>query len=440
MEFIGKLLAKGESGYEEARREALWNAFTPERYPEIIVQAVAEEDCVAAVRLARRQGLKLSVRSGGHSWAGNHLRDGTLLLDLSRMREVKVDGLNMRATAQPGCPGNELDLELEKLGLFFPVGHCPGVAIGGYLLQGGFGWNGRVHGPACQSVVAIDLVTPEGELITVSEENEPDLFWAARGSGPGFFSVVTRYHLRLYPRPPVIANGIATYPLGALEEVFTWAREIGPRVPRWMELMVFTHLDQGEPEVVVTAPVLAPSESLAREALGLLETCPAIDRAKISMPYFPARLEDLYAGVHASYPDGHRYAVDNMWTHAPVADLLPGIRRIAETLPEAPSHMLWMNWGASPAREEMAYSVEDETYIALYAVWQDPANDQANVEWATGNMKAMEPLASGIQLADENLGRRPARFVTEANLQRLDEVRAARDPDALFHEWMGRPD
>jgi hypothetical protein len=88
----------------------------------------------------------------------------------------------------------------------------------------------------------------------------------------------------------------------------------------------------------------------------------------------------------------------------------------------------------------MAYSVEDETYIALYAVWQDPANDQANVEWATGNMKAMEPLASGIQLADENLGRRPARFVTEANLQRLDEVRAARDPDALFHEWMGRPD
>ncbi|MCB0857354.1 MAG: FAD-binding oxidoreductase [Solirubrobacterales bacterium] len=439
MGFDGTLFSRGDSGYEAARRGAVWNAFTPERYPELILQAASESDCVAAVKLAREKGLKLSVRSGGHSWAGNHLRDGTLLLDLSGLREVEIDAAGMRASAQPGCPGNELDLELEKPGLFFPVGHCPGVAIGGYLLQGGFGWNGRVHGPACQSVVAIDLVTPEGELVTVDEENDPDLFWAARGSGPGFFSVVTRYHLKLYPRPPVIANGIYTYPLDALEEVITWAKEVGPRAPRWMELMVFTHRDQGEPEVVVTAPVLAPSEAEAREALALLESCPANGRAKIAMPYFPARLEDLYAGVHASYPDGHRYAVDNMWTHAPAADLLPGIRRIAETLPEAPSHMLWMNWGESPAREEMAYSVEDEIYIALYAVWQDPAGDEENVEWATGNMKAMEHLASGIQLADENLGRRPANFVREKNLQRLDRLRAERDPDGLFLEWMGRP-
>ena len=439
MGFDGTLFSRGDSGYEAARRGAVWNAFTPERYPELILQAASESDCVAAVKLAREKGLKLSVRSGGHSWAGNHLRDGTLLLDLSGLREVEIDAAGMRASAQPGCPGNELDLELEKPGLFFPVGHCPGVAIGGYLLQGGFGWNGRVHGPACQSVVAIDLVTPEGELVTVDEENDPDLFWAARGSGPGFFSVVTRYHLKLYPRPQVIANGIYTYPLDALEEVITWAKEVGPRAPRWMELMVFTHRDQGEPEVVVTAPVLAPSEAEAREALALLESCPANGRAKIAMPYFPARLEDLYAGVHASYPDGHRYAVDNMWTHAPAADLLPGIRRIAETLPEAPSHMLWMNWGESPAREEMAYSVEDEIYIALYAVWQDPAGDEENVEWATGNMKAMEHLASGIQLADENLGRRPANFVREENLKRLDRLRTDRDPEGLFHEWMGRP-
>jgi FAD/FMN-containing dehydrogenase len=345
----------------------------------------------------------------------------------------------MRATAQPGCRGNDLDLELEKQGLFFPVGHCPGVAIGGYLLQGGFGWNGRVHGPACQSVVAIDLITPDGEAITVSEDNEPELFWAARGSGPGFFSVVTRYHLKLYPRPPAIANGVFTYPLDVLEEVFTWAQEAGRKVPPWMELMVLVHRDEDGPEIAVTAPVLAPSEGEARGALAVLETCPVLDRAKVEVPYFPARLEDLYAAVHTSYPDDHRYAVDNMWTHAPSDDLLPGIRRIAETLPEAPSHMLWMNWGQSPAREEMAYSVEDETYIALYAVWQDAARDAQNVEWATGNMKAMEHLASGIQLADENLGRRPARFVSESNLERLDRVRSDYDPDGLFHEWMGRP-
>jgi len=439
MGFDGELFERGGPGYEEARRGAVWNDLTPERFPELILWAASEQDCVEGVRMARERGLKVSVRSGGHSWAGNHLRDGTFLLDLSGLRKAEIDAPAMTARVQPGCPGNELDDELERLDLFFPVGHCPGVALGGYLLQGGFGWNGRVHGPACQSVTAIDLVTADGELITVSEESEPDLFWAARGSGPGFFAVVVAFHLKLYPRPPVIANGIVTYPLEVLEEVFTWAKEAGPRVPRWMELMVFTHRDQGEPEVVVTAPVLAPSEAEAREALSLLESCPVKDQAKIFMPYFPARLADLYAGVHASYPDDHRYAVDNMWTHAHAVDLLPGIRKIAETLPEAPSHMLWMNWGASPPREDMAYSVEDETYIALYAVWRDPADDEANIEWATGSMRSMEGVASGIQLADENLGRRPATFVTSENLERLDRIRSAHDPDGVFHEWMGRP-
>jgi FAD/FMN-containing dehydrogenase len=439
MRLQGTLLTRGDPAYEAARKDAVWNALTPERHPEAIVLATSESDCVEAVRIARERGLKLSVRSGGHSWAGNHLRDGTLLLDLSGLQEVEIDPVAMRATAQPGCRGNELDVELEKHDLFFPVGHCPGVAIGGYLLQGGFGWNGRVHGPACQSVVAIDLVTPDGRLMTVSADNEPELFWAARGSGPGFFSVVTRYHLRLYPRPQVIANGIFTYPLELLEEVITWAREIGPLAPPWMELMVFVHHDEDGPEVAVTGPVLAPSEGEARGALALLETCPVIDLAKVAVPYFPAELQDLYAAVHTSYPDDHRYAVDNMWTHAPTDELLPGIRLIAETLPEAPSHMLWMNWGESPPREDMAYSVEDETYIALYAVWQDAEKDPANIEWATGNMRALEHLASGIQLADENLGRRPATFVTAEKLSRLDRIREKHDPDGLFHEWMGRP-
>jgi FAD/FMN-containing dehydrogenase len=127
-----------------------------------------------------------------------------------------------------------------------------------------------------------------------------------------------------------------------------------------------------------------------------------------------------------------------MWTHAPVEDLLPGLWRIAATLPAAPSHMLWMNWGPSPARPEMAYSVEDQTYIALYGVWSEVADDAANVAWVAERMGEMEGLASGIQLADENLGQRPARFASDANMVRLDAVRERYDPDGLFHAWMGR--
>ncbi len=439
-EFSGRILRRGESGYEEARGAAVWNGRTPDRFPDLIVQAEEDEDLLGAVRLARVEGMKIGIRSGGHSWAGNHLRDGGMLLDVSRLDAMTIDAEAMTASVGPGCRGNELLAALAEHDLFFPAGHCPGVGLGGYLLQGGFGWNGRVHGPACMSVEAIDVVTADGELRRADERTNPDLFWAARGSGPGFFGAVARFHLRLYPRPRHVANGAYLYPIECLEEIFRWAHEIGPRVARTMELMVVVHRDaEGELEVAVTGPVLVDSPAEAAEALALLETCPVRERAKLAFPNAEVQLADLYAAVHESYPDEHRYSADNMWTHAPVEELLPGLRRIAETMPGAPSHMLWMNWGPSPPRPEMAYSVEDDTYIALYGVWRDPAEDEANTAWATERMREMERLASGIQLADENLGRRPARFVSEENLARLDEVRAIYDPDGLFHPWMGRP-
>ncbi len=442
--FEGAAFSRGEPGYEEARRAACWNARTPERFPDRIVVAAGEADVVRAVLQAGEEDMRIGVRSGGHSWAGNHLREGGMLIDVSRLRAIEVDAGAMTATVQPGCPGNDLIAALGAADLFFPAGHCVGVALGGYLLQGGYGRNGRVHGPACMSVHAIDLVTADGALVHADARENPDLLWAARGAGPGFFGVVTRFHVGLQPKPKVVANGVFLYEMDVLEDVFRWAHDIGPRVPRTMELMLVVHrTEDGELEIAVTGPVLVETEQEARDALALLETCPVRERAKLAVPNIPAALTDLYAGVHAAYPDDHRYSADNMWTHAPVEELLPGLRRIAETMPEAPSHMLWMNWGPAPtapaARPDMAYSVEDDTYIALYGVWQDPAEDDANIAWVSDRMREMEPLASGIQLADENLGRRPARFLSDEHMQRLDELRARHDPHGRFHAWMGRP-
>jgi FAD/FMN-containing dehydrogenase len=446
--YDGEWIERGDERYEEARCAAVWNARTPERYPDAIVLAASTDDVVRAIGEARQRSMKVGVRSGGHSWAGNHVRDGGMLLDLSRLQAIELDAPAMTATVEPGCHGDELLRVLAGHELFFPAGHCPGVGLGGYLLQGGFGWNGRIHGPACMSVEAIDVVLADGSLVRADEDENADLLWAARGAGPGFFGVVTRFHVRLVRKPKLVVNSVFLYPIELLDEVFRWAEEIGPRVARTMELMVFIHRTEvGELEIAVTGPVLADSEEEARAAIAVLETCPVLERAKLALPYVPGELADLYAGAHAAYPDGHRYSADNMWTHAPVEDLLPGLHRIAETMPGAPSHMLWMNWqphpasGATPAptRADMAYSVEDDTYIALYGVWQDPAGDETGVAWATERMREMESLASGIQLADENLRNRPARFLSDEHLARLDELRAKYDPEGRFHSWMGRP-
>lgn len=436
----GGTFRRGEPGYEAARRASSWNARLPDRFPDVIVQANGDADVIAAMRMAAREGLRVGVRSGGHSWSANHVRDGGLLLDVSRLDSVAIDRDGRRAIVGPGRAGHELAARLGEQGLFFPAGHCRGVALGGFLLQGGFGWNSRALGPACASVVGIDYVDAAGERRFASEDESPEMLWTARGAGPGFFGVVLRFHLRLHDAPGFVGLRAANYPIARLDELFRWAHAVGPEVPRSVELMLLVSHDaplvrgQG---IEVVAPVFERDWRAARRATSFMDGRPR--GATVAAPVLPVPLSLQYDGVMRHYPAGTRWGVDNMWTRAPIEDLLPGLARIARTMPPSPSHLLWMNWAPPRDRPSMAFSMEDETYIALYGGWTDPADDATTGAWARERMREMAPLATGCQLADENLGERPARFVADANLARLDELRARHDPGARFHPWMGRP-
>jgi FAD/FMN-containing dehydrogenase len=206
-----------------------------------------------------------------------------------------------------------------------------------------------------------------------------------------------------------------------------------------MELMVFLRRDflgHPGPVALVTGPVLADDEREAVEALALLETCPVVRKALWREVNVRTEFDQLMQGTELFYPPGRRYAADNMWTGASADQLLPGMREIAATLPSAPSHMMWMLWGPVQDLPDMAFSQQDDLYIALYAVWDDPAEDARHQAWVTDRMRKLEPLASGIQLADENLGARPARFMAEENFRRLQAVRAKYDPYGRFHSYM----
>ena len=376
-------LARGEDRYEAARRAAVWNRRGLERYPDRIVQAADEVDVVRAVESARAAGMRVGVRSGGHSWVGNHLRDGGLLLDVGQLRGVEIDADAMIASVGPGCPGNELAAALAAHELFFPGGHCPGVCVGGYLLQGGFGWNGRVHGPACMSVEAIDVVTADGERLRADADHHPICCGPPaeqdRGSSQSSpASIFGATHARRsWPTAYTCSrSSCSTRSSGG-------CGRSAPSLERIVELMVFVHRDAGgEPEIVVTGPVLADTDEQARTALAVFERCPSAEARSSLRRTFGWSSPTCMPGspeLPGRPPLRRRQYVDA----CAVGDLLPGLRRIAETIPEAPSHMVWMNWGPGttppPARPDMAFSVEDDTYIALYAVWQDPADDDANI-------------------------------------------------------------
>jgi FAD/FMN-containing dehydrogenase len=359
------------------------------------------------------------------------------------MQDFSIDAPAHVASIQPGLIGSELNRALRTHDLFFPSGHCRTVGLGGFLLQGGFGWSSRTLGPACVSVRAIDVVTADGELLRADEKQNADLFWAARGAGPGFFGVVTRFHLALHPRPKAFLKSDYVYPIEVYDEVLRFVRAVQPQLSRSMECMVFTRRDilgHPGPGALLTAPVIAGSKDEAIEALAILEKCPVVDKAVRREINVVTELDELLqGGEDLLYPVGARYAADNMWTNVSAERLLPGMRRIAATLPTAPSHMMWMLWGPTEQRPDMAFSVEDDLCIALYSVWRDEAEDAKHQAWVTDHMKSLEPLASGIQLANENLGARPFKFIADDKLKRLEAVRTKYDPDSLFHSYMGVP-
>jgi FAD/FMN-containing dehydrogenase len=445
LQIEGRVLARGDEGYEEARRATVWHGRVPDRYPELLVQAASEDDVVAAVRHAATQQMKVTVRSGGHSWTAAHLRDGGMQIDVSRLDAVTIDKDTMTATAGPGRAGNELCDMLVAEGLFFPSGHCRGVGLGGYLLQGGYGWNSRVLGLAAESVLGVDVVTADGELRHAGPEENPELYWAARGAGSGFFGAVTKFHLRLYEMPAVVGASVYVYPMAVLDEFFTWAYEIGSSVDRKVEMQVllsheFPGLGIGEPGIVIGAPVFADSEAEANAAVAIFETCPVRNEAIFAVPYMDMPMSLWYESVMMTYPSpSNRFGVDNMWTDAPVSEMLPALHRIVETMPPHPSHVLWLIWGDRPQRPDMANDLESPYYIALYGQWEDESDDARYEGWARQNMEEFSHLSSGIQLADENLVERWANFASPEAQDRLARTRAAYDPEGLFHSWLGHP-
>jgi FAD/FMN-containing dehydrogenase len=197
----GAVIAAANPGYEDLRRGLIWNQLTPERYPQVVVQVATGQDVIEAIRFARTNNLKVAVRGGGHSWVGFSLRDGSLLIDLGRLRLAQIDTEARTATIQPAINGRDLNRQLAAHGLAFPVGHCPSVPMSGFLLNGGLGWNSNAWGPACFSVEAARIVTAEGSVIVADQEQHADLLWAIRGGGPGFFGVVTEYGSGFTRRP-----------------------------------------------------------------------------------------------------------------------------------------------------------------------------------------------------------------------------------------------
>jgi len=225
--FRGSLLRPDEEGYDETRR--VWNGAI-DREPGLIARCAGADDVVTAVRFARNHDLEVSVRGGGHSIAGHSVCDGGLMIDLSNMKAIRVDPQAQTATAAGGVLLGEFDRATQSHGLATTGGVISHTGLAGLTLGGGLGHLMRKHGLTIDNLLAVDLVTADGELRHVTEQSDPDLFWGLRGGG-GNFGIATRFDYQLHPIGPMILGGPILWPLEDAAEVMATVREVAPDAP-----------------------------------------------------------------------------------------------------------------------------------------------------------------------------------------------------------------
>jgi hypothetical protein len=435
------LLFPGDEGFEEAVVGRVFNARRPSRRPTAVLLATSEQDVVDGVRLAAERGWKIAVRAGGHSWAAWSVRDEGLLIDLGGLREIAYNDQTGVVAVSPSIKGgDELNPFLARYGRFFNGGHCPSVGVGGFLLQGGMGWNARGWSWAAENIVALDVVTADGELVRASQTQNADLFWAARGSGPGFFGVVTRFLLRTLPLPKALHETVHVYPAELYDEVMTWLYGVHTTISRDVEIVAVAQTDfEHGPVLVVTGLALVDTPEVAVAALAPYQTCPVLDRALVRVDAQPTTFAEQLARQRVANPEGFRYVVDNAWVRGPAEQAVPAMRPAFTDLPTDRTFTIFFSMGPTRELPDMALSLQTDLYLATYAVYADPAQDTAVRDWLSGVMAGLEPVTAGQYLGDSDFTARRLKFLGDAQYERLEKIRAIRDPERRFAGYLAEP-
>lgn len=450
----GKVTTRTDPGYENLRRQIIWNQMTPARYPELVVQVATEPDVVEVVRFARTHRMKIAVRGGGHSWVGFPLRDGSLLIDLGRLNQVSIDHEARMAAIQPAVTGRELNRQLAPHGLAFPIGHCATVPLSGFLLSGGLGWNFNGWGPACFSIEAANVVTADSSLVSANRERHADLLWAIRGGGPGFFAVVTQYFLKLYSVPLAITTSTYYYPLQCIEEVSAWAGSIARQLPREVELTIF--LAPAPPELaercrssngfvgILSATAFHDTAREATKTLALLESGPVAHECLQKQVNQPTPLDALLDMGGMLWPERQRYLADTLWSDSSPAQQLATVR---DCFLQAPSKKSLAACAFSTGAEaaaallpDAAFSMTARTLLLCYAIWERPEDDAANAAWHRETIAALDRFAVGHYVGESDIvaeRARTERSFAPANWKRLESLRRTYDPEGLFHGHFG---
>lgn len=429
--FSGQVLEAADAGFAGAC--GIWNQAVSRR-PLAVVRCFSAADVAAAVRHARKKDLPLAVRAGGHNFAGHALVDDGLVLDLRGLRSLRIDDGRLHVGA--GLRWADVDEATAPYGLAASGGSVSTVGVAGFTLGTGLGWLGRPYGLAADNLLSAQLVTADGEILEVSPEDSPELFWAIRG-GCGNFGVVTRFDFRLHPMRWQPQAGMLMYPVEQAAEVI--AQVIGLEVPD--ELSYATVLTTAPPfagelagrtVLMVTAvhagppdagrPVMERLRAIGRPALDLIRPTP--------FPLFQRSTDE-------AAPDGLRWDVRSEWLNRPDDEAITAAVRAAVEAPSPLSEVLLRPLGGAVATgPDTAFSFRHAGFLLeVIANWADGDGTHERA-WMRQTWSELSRIsAGGPDVNHLGLDEGPERLraaYSPAAFDRLVRVKRTHDPDNLF--------
>ena len=438
-DFAGTVIGPDHDDFDAARFG--WNGMI-DRQPAMIARCSSVEDVAAAVRHATANGMQAVARCGGHSVSGASLQHGSLLIDLSGLKEIDVDPEARIARVGGGALLGELDAATQAHGLAVTAGVEPETGVGGLTLGGGIGFLARKLGLTIDNLLAAQVVLADGSVVEASENENPDLFWALRGGG-GQFGIVTRFDFRIHPIGPEIVAAWALYPLEQAHHALRYVRDFMHRasddvslVPAFMKVPAadgFPPEWHGKPCAAIVALHLGEAQTAREELQPLLELGDLIFGFVATQPY--VEFQKAFAGAS---PHGGRFYWKSIFADDLSDELVDAMIDGIRTVPGEFSMVFMDTLGGAVARvgpEETAFPNRTARYnLGVSAGWLDPARDEEAIAAARACFDKLKPFSDGTvylnYLDRDEADRAKAGF--GPNYERLRAVKARYDPGNLF--------
>ncbi|MEK6276240.1 MAG: FAD-binding oxidoreductase [Actinomycetota bacterium] len=428
----GVVFQPGHDSYEAAR--LVHNGLIDKR-PALIARCRGAADVSTAVGFARESGLEISIRGGGHNIGGRSVTEGGVMIDLAEMKGIHVNPEARTIRAQGGVIWSEFNRETAVHGLAVTGGAVSTTGIAGLTLGGGLGWLMGIHGLAADNLLSVELVNADGEVLNVTEESDPDLFWALRGGG-GNFGVATSLEYRLHPLREV-TGGLIAHPFEAAGDVLRFYREFTQSVPD--ELTVFAALvyAPGSSDLKLAAFVICHAgtpEQAQKDLAPLREFGEPLVTELGPMPY-PV--------MNTLLDDGFPRGALNYWKSSFVEKLDDELIDLAierfETTPSPLNAVLFEHFHGAVTRVgagDTAVPHREVGYnLLLPSVWLDEADTEANIAWTRATFDLFGPHFADrrwLNYFSDDDGADAVRAAYGQNYDRLVEVKRRYDPENVF--------